>query len=307
MRQSEKMNNDLLRSSAIPDLPSSTPVDLHTHSTRSDGTFSPSELVRYAARKGLGAIALTDHDTVAGIAEAVNTALDENMPEVIPGVELSTEYKGRDIHIVGLFPDWDDPAFAGRLQSFADARIYRNRKMCRLLTQSGYPVSFEELYRRFEDTVIARPHIAQYLVDEGLIGSVEEAFRKLIGDGCPCFVPREKISPREAVEFLLDFHGVPVLAHPLQYHLTDASLDQLVRELTDAGLMGIEVYYPTHKPCDTAALMRTADRYGLVCSGGSDFHGTRKPNLDLGTGYGHMFVPGSLLGPIRACAMRNRQ
>lgn len=290
------------------------PIDLHTHSTRSDGTLTPAELIRYAAQKGLAAIALTDHDTIDGIEEAVQAARslssqdpDALVPEVIPGVELSTEYRGKDIHIVGLFIDWQNREFADRLRGFADARIYRNRKMCSLLTENGCPVSYEDLEAAFPDTVITRAHFAQYLLDRGMISSIDEAFRKLIGDDCPCFVPREKITPHDAVRFLLRFGGVPVLAHPLQYKMSDTELDTLVASLTGLGLDGIEVYYSTHRQADTANLSRIAEKYGLLLSGGSDFHGTRKQNLDLGTGYGHLYVPDTILPPIRERALKRRQ
>lgn len=290
------------------------PIDLHTHSTRSDGTLTPAELIRYAAQKGLAAIALTDHDTIDGIEEAVQATRslssqdpDALVPEVIPGVELSTEYRGKDIHIVGLFIDWQNREFADRLRGFADARIYRNRKMCSLLTENGCPVSYEDLEAAFPDTVITRAHFAQYLLDRGMISSIDEAFRKLIGDDCPCFVPREKITPHDAVRFLLRFGGVPILAHPLQYKMSETELDALVASLTGLGLDGIEVYYSTHRQADTANLSRIAEKYGLLLSGGSDFHGTRKQNLDLGTGYGHLYVPDTILPPIRERALKRRQ
>jgi len=285
------------------------PIDLHTHSTKSDGTYAPCELVRYAQRKGLNAIAITDHDTAEGIEEAVLTAreLGESAPEVIPGVELSTEYKGKDIHIVGLYIDWKNNVFNEKLREFSDARIYRNRKMCRLLTEGGYEISFEALQEAFPDTVITRAHFAQHLLDRGMISSIDEAFDKLIGDDCPYFVPREKITPHDAVDFLLQFGAVPVLAHPLQYKMTDAELCELVSSLCELGLAGIEVYYSTHKPADTAYLSRLADRFGLLYSGGSDFHGSRKKNLDLGTGYGHLYVPETILPAIKEVSARHRK
>ena len=155
------------------------PIDLHTHSSRSDGTYAPGDLVRYAYKKGLSAIALTDHDTVDGIDEALRAARELQskeqdpllgsaaqdalpVPEVIPGVELSTEYNGRDIHIVGLFVDWRNPEFTGKLRAFADARIYRNQKMCRLLTDGGYPVTMEALEEEYPDTVITRAHFGDH-------------------------------------------------------------------------------------------------------------------------------------------------
>lgn len=290
-----------------------SPIDLHTHSTKSDGTFSPEELIRYAQAKGLSAIALTDHDTADGIEEALKAAqmLREEaqgssgisspaVPDVIPGVELSTQYRGRDIHVVGLFIDWRNSGFNTRLREFADARIYRNQKMCRLLTEGGYPVNYEELLSFFPDTVVTRAHFAQYMLEKGFISSIDEAFRKLIGDDCPFFVPREKISPQDGVSFLLEYGAVPVLAHPLQYKMSDAQLCELLTSLCGYGLSGIEVYYSGYKPADTAYLSRLAERFGLLPSGGSDFHGSRKKGLDLGTGYGHLYVPDTLLPPLRA-------
>ena len=292
-----------------------SPIDLHTHSTKSDGTFSPEELIRYAQAKGLSAIALTDHDTADGIEEALKTAqiLREEaqvpsgssspaVPDVIPGVELSTQYRGRDIHVVGLFIDWRNSGFITKLREFADARIYRNQKMCRLLTEGGYPVNYKELLSFFPDTVITRAHFAQYMLEKGFISSIDEAFRKLIGDDCPFFVPREKISPQDGVRFLLEYGAVPVLAHPLQYKMSDDQLCELLTSLCGYGLSGIEVYYSGYKPADTAYLSRLAEKFGLLPSGGSDFHGSRKKGLDLGTGYGHLYVPDTLLPPLRAKA-----
>ena len=292
-----------------------SPIDLHTHSTKSDGTFSPKELIRYAQAKGLSAVALTDHDTADGIEEALLTAqkLREEasessctgsriVPEVIPGVELSTEYRGRDIHIVGLFIDWKNPDFIGRPREFADARIYRNKKMCSLLTEGGYPVNYDELAPRFPDTVITRAHFAQFMLEKGFISSIDEAFRKLIGDDCPFFVPREKISPQDGVSFLVHYGAVPILAHPLQYKMSDDQLCELLTSLCGYGLEGIEVFYSGYKPADTAYLSRLAEKFSLLPSGGSDFHGSRKKGLDLGTGYGHLYVPEILLPPLRAKA-----
>ena len=282
------------------------PIDLHTHSNKSDGTCTPAELVRLASKKGLSAIALTDHDTVDGLPEAMETASalrkkrpELTVPEIIPGVELSTEYQGRDIHIVGLFMDWNNSEFTDKLHAFADARVFRNRKMCSLLTEGGYPVRYEDLKARFPDTVLTRAHFAQYLLDQKKISSIEEAFRRLIGDDCPYFVSREKISPQDAVSFLLKYGGVPILAHPMQYKMSDPELNKLISTLCPLGLSGIEVYYSSHKPADTSYLSKLAEKYGLLLSGGSDFHGTRKKNLDLGTGYGHLYVPDSILPPIR--------
>ena len=245
-----------------------SPIDLHTHSTKSDGTFSPKELIRYAQAKGLSAVALTDHDTADGIEEAILTAqkLREEaaessctgsriVPEVIPGVELSTEYRGRDIHIVGLFIDWKNCGFISKLREFADARIYRNKKMCSLLTEGGYPVNYDELAPRFPDTVITRAHFAQFMLEKGFISSIDEAFRKLIGDDCPFFVPREKISPQDGVSFLVHYGAVPILAHPLQYKMSDDQLCELLTSLCGYGLSGEAARKALTLVQDTAACM----------------------------------------------------
>lgn len=287
------------------------PIDLHNHSTRSDGTFTPTELVKHAREKKLLAFALTDHDTTDGIEEAMNAAasmkqLDPDTPEVVPGVELSTDYNGKDIHIVGLFPDWDTPAFKEEIKNFADARVYRNQKMCRLLQADGYDVEYEKVLALHPDTVLARPHFAQYMMDKGIVSSIQQAFDEFIGDGCPYFVPREKITPQKAVQFLLKFHGVPILAHPLHYKLSDEDLEVLVTTLCEVGLLGIEVYYNNHTPADTEHIAQIAQQHGLLPSGGSDFHGTRKPGIDMGTGYGNLFVPETILPPIREASERLR-
>ncbi len=274
------------------------PIDLHTHSTKSDGTFTPSELVELAVQKGLIAIALTDHDTTDGIDEAICAAKDTGV-ELIPGVELSAEYHGRDIHIVGLYLDYDNDAFRRRIKTFSDDREVRNQKMCARLTADGYPVDYEELRTLFPNTVINRAHIAQVMTEKGITTSISEAFKKYIGDDCKYFIPREKISPVEAISFILEFHGVPILAHPLQYKLTDQQLKTLVCELSAHGLMGIEAYYNNHSPSDTSKIAALAAQYGLILSGGSDFHGARKKDLQLGTGYGRLFVPDTLLAPIK--------
>ncbi|MDO4284900.1 MAG: Cof-type HAD-IIB family hydrolase [Eubacteriales bacterium] len=273
-------------------------VDLHVHSTKSDGTFTPSELVSLALSKNLAAFALTDHDTTDGIAEAVLAARDTDL-EIIPGIELSTEYEGKDIHVVGLCLDYDTPGFQERIHAFADARELRNQKMCDRLCAAGIPVPYDELKKECGEAVVTRAHFAQYMLRHGLISSLPEAFSRYIGDDCPYFVPREKITPHMAVSFILSAHGIPILAHPLQYHLTPGELDTLVSSLKNEGLMGIEVYYCTHTLQQQGEILALADKYGLLASGGSDFHGANKPNLDMGNGYGSLFVSEHLLTQMK--------
>ena len=273
-------------------------VDLHTHSNKSDGSFSPAELVRYAVEKGLSAIALTDHDTTDGIEEALKAAKDREI-EVIPGIEFSSEYEGQDIHIVGLYIDYQSDFFKRRLVNFVNGREIRNREMCRRLTEHGMPVTYEELVAEFPDSVITRSHFAKYLLQHGYTKSLKEAFDRYIGDRCPCFVPRKKITPMRAVEIILKAGGFPILAHPLLYHMSKERLDKLVSQLKEVGLQGLEAVYCTYSPSDEREMRKLANKYELCISGGSDFHGNAKPGLDLAVGYGKLFIPEEILDRIK--------
>lgn len=278
-------------------------VDLHTHSIASDGTYTPSELIDYAVEKGLKAIALTDHDTVDGIKEALNRAsyycAKGQEIEVIPGIEFSTEYQGKDIHIVGLYIDYESEYFKRRIEKFALSREKRNRQMCQKLTDYGVPVSYDELKERFSEGTITRAHYARFMMEKGYIKSMKEAFERYIGDRSPCYIPRKKISPFRAVEILRKAGAFPVLAHPILYGMSASRLEELVSRLKSAGLMGIEAIYSTYTPSDERLIRSIAAKYELCISGGSDFHGTNKVNIDLGIGMGHMFVPETVLDEIR--------
>lgn len=279
-------------------------VDLHVHSTCSDGTFTPEELVDYAIKKGLTAFALTDHDTVSGLDRAINYAeslrhTPVQIPEVIPGIELSTEYQGKDIHMVGLFIDYHQPDFARYLEDFIHSRENRNKKMCALLQEHDIDITYEALLAEFPGAVITRAHFARYLLSHGYIQSLKEAFDRYVGDRCPCFVPREKVTPAQAVELILGAGGVPVLAHPILYHMSDDRLEALVAELKSIGLVGIEAIYSTYNTAEERQIRGLASKYGLKISGGSDFHGANKPKIDLGTGWGKLYVPDEVLEKLR--------
>ena len=273
-------------------------VDLHTHSNKSDGSLSPTELIDYAVEKGLSAIALTDHDTTDGIKEALKAAEGKNI-EVIPGIEFSSEYEGQDIHIVGLYIDYESEFFKRRLINFVNGRVIRNKEMCRRLTEHGMPVTYEELVSEFPDSVITRSHFAKYLLKHGYTKSLKEAFDRYIGDRCPCFVPRKKITPMRAVEIILKAGGFPILAHPLLYHMGKERLDKLVAQLKEVGLQGMEAVYCTYSPSDEREMRKLAAKYELCISGGSDFHGNAKPGLDLAVGYGKLFIPEEILDNIK--------
>lgn len=287
-------------------------IDLHVHSNKSDGTFSPSELVDYAIEKGLAAIALTDHDTVDGLDEIISYAetlrkkqlsdsvqTNKTIPEIIPGIEFSTEYEGKDVHILGLYIDYKSEEFQKPLQEFVNSRILRNEKMCKLLQDAGIDITFEKLQAEFPESVITRAHYGSYLLKYGYIKSMNEAFEKYVGDHCPYFVPREKVTPEQAIDLILKADGVPILAHPPLYHMSDSRLDKLVFRLKEAGLQGIEAVYSTYASSEERDMRRLADKYDLLISGGTDFHGGNKPKLDLGNGYGKLYIDYSILENIK--------
>ena len=269
------------------------PVDLHVHSTRSDGTLTPAELLRYAVKKNLRVMALTDHDTVDGLPEIrEEAAKTENAPEIVNGVELSTDLEGRDVHIVGLFINTEDPGLNEYLKKFKDARDTRNVKMCKALSEGlKFEITYDRLKEAFPGAVITRAHYARYMLDKGVISSMNEAFDRWIGDGKPYYIPREKVRPEDGVELIRRASGIPILAHPVLYKFSSSRLEKLVSDLKDAGLMGMETRYSTYTTGETRQMMGIAEKYGLLESGGSDFHGSNKKDIDLGTGRGSLFIP----------------
>lgn len=281
-------------------------IDLHVHSTRSDGTYTPTELVDYAMKKGLSAFALTDHDTTDGLEEAMAHAKalrdegKEGVPEIIPGIELSSNCSDAEVHVVGLYIDPNNAEFRSYLGDFVASRDLRNTKMCAKLQEIGIPLTTEELYQTFPDCVITRAHFAAWLRDHGYVSNNKEAFERYIGKHGPCYVPREKITPEKAISLILTAGGIPILAHPILYRLSNARLESLVATLKDAGLVGIEAIYSTYEPSEERDIRRLAKEYDLLLSGGSDFHGANKPRIDLGVGLGKLYVPDELLTEIKA-------
>lgn len=275
--------------------------------------MTPTQLVALSVEKRISAFALTDHDTTEGISEAMEAAevhnrmlaeggvpsLSSEQPaiplEVIAGIEFSTEYHGKDIHIVGLYIDYEADFFQQQIQSFVDSRILRNQKMCANLQEAGIDISYEKLQQAFPGSVITRGHYAKYMLNHGYIKSMPEAFERYIGDHTRYFVPREKVTPSQAVQLILKANGLPILAHPPLYHMSDTALDALVSELTDDGLVGIEAIYSTYYQAEERHMRSLAKKYGLCISGGSDFHGATKPGLELATGYGKLCIPEEIL------------
>lgn len=273
-------------------------VDLHVHSTASDGTYTPAELVQLAVSAGLSAFALTDHDTIAGISEAKLAAADCGC-EVISGVELSCDYNGREVHMVGLFIDETDPTLQAELASFNERRIERNKEMVRRLQAEGLAITYEGLLADNHDRVITRGNIAKYLVDHQLVRDNPTVFSRYLGDDCRCFVPREKISPGQAIRIIHAAGGLAILAHPLLYHMNLEQLRDFLALLKADGLDGMEAIYSTFQPGDERNMKRIANELDLLISGGSDFHGSNKPHIRLGTGMGRLFVPYEVLETLK--------
>lgn len=275
-------------------------VDLHIHTTASDGTATPAEVAAMARDLGLAAIAVTDHDTVSGVPEALAAGQALGV-EVIPGVELSADYQGRDVHIVGLYIDPDGPGLTDALTWARDRRAARNEKIVAAMAADGLPVSMEALEAENPGAVLGRPHIAGWLVKNGLAADVPDAFRRWLNRGRPYYLPRERMSLARAAEAIRSAGGVAVAAHPFQYGFDAGALDAFIRTAAGAGCRAVEVWYSEHGPAQRAAAMALAERYGLAPSGGSDFHGSRKPSIRMGTGIdGTLRVPASALDGLRA-------
>ncbi|MBA7692745.1 5'-3' exoribonuclease [subsurface metagenome] len=244
-------------------------VDLHMHSTASDGRLTPEDVVRKSAENGLTVIALTDHDTVDGIAPALVAAKAFPWLKVIPGIEISTDFPDGEVHVLGYFIDYTDPEFATRLERMRHSRQGRAQGMIAKLRDLGIHIEWQQVLEIAGSGSIGRPHIAQAMLDKGYIASIKEAFTKYIGRGGPAYVEREKITPVEAVKLILRTKGLPVLAHPL----TISDPEAMFVELKAAGLVGIEAYYNGYTADEISRLVNLADKYGLIASGGSDYHG----------------------------------
>ena len=271
-------------------------IDLHTHSTFSDGTFTPLQLVKYAEEKGLKAFAITDHDTTEGIKEA--KSIETNV-EVLSGVEISTRYDKKEIHIVGLYVNENDADLNKQLKYYREKRVTRNFEILEKLNSLGVDITIDDVKESCTGDVISRAHIAKALVSKGFVGSYTEAFDRYLGDNKCAYVPRETLNYEESMELITKAGGVPVLAHPLLYKMSDTNLENMMVKLRQKGLKAVEVYYSTHSNSDTQHVMAMANRVGLIYSGGSDFHGATKPKIDMGTGMGKLAVPYEILEKIR--------
>lgn len=268
-------------------------IDLHTHSTCSDGTYTPTELVELAKKIGLSALALTDHDTIDGL-EEFQTAGKACGIETISGIEFAAlweRYHRPEIHIVGLGFDPNHPLFGERMKDIRQSRHIRNLKMCEKLSSIGLHITLEEVAANAGGEIITRAHFANVLLQKGYIKKKEDAFSRYISTGLPGYVEREFLSPELCIRTIKEAGGAAILAHPPLYGLEPEQLKELCRELIPYGLDGIECQYSTYSPAETKAITALAEEMGLLPSGGSDFHGKNKPTIHLGSGKGNLAIP----------------
>lgn len=265
--------------------------DLHTHSTYSDGTCTPAEIISKAEALGLCAVALTDHNTVAGLPDFLAAARDCPI-QAVPGVEISTEYGETELHIVGLFlkPETFDTVET-YLSGFNRKKEESNRTLIQNLNRAGYLLDYDEICRSHPEGTVNRATIAAALLEKGYVGSVNEAFQGVLSKRSGYYIPPERLSAFDAISFLRSIGAVPVLAHPFLNLKTEEALRTFLQAAVPHGLAAMETMYPSFSPEVSDLARRIAREYGLKESGGSDFHGETKPHIQLGTGKGNLAVP----------------
>jgi predicted metal-dependent phosphoesterase TrpH len=273
-------------------------IDLHTHSIASDGSMTPGELVKYAKECGLSAISITDHDTIDGIAEALEYGEVFDI-EVIPGLEISADYK-LEMHILGYFSKLKYANMQQTLLSLRESREKRNPKIVNKLREMGFDISMEEVKREAFGKIIGRPHIAKAMLRKGFVSSIKEAFDKYLSIGRPAYFKKNKLTPKECIKEILNAGGVPVLAHPALLDMDSQELDDTLASLKKDGLVGIEAYYVENNPEDTNKLVKLADKYNFLKTGGSDYHGSFKPDIEIGKGYGNLYIPYKVLEELKS-------
>ena len=268
-------------------------IDLHAHSTASDGTYTPEEVAKLAKTIGLSAIALTDHDTIDGLEEFRKTGNLLGI-ETIPGIEFAALWEKHhrpEIHIVGLGFNPRHPVLQERMKDIKESRDIRNQKMCEKLSSIGLKITLDEVSANAGGEIITRAHFANVLLQKGYIRKKEDAFSRYISTGLPGYVEREFLSPELCIRTIKEAGGAAVLAHPTLYGLNMEQLEELCEELIPYGLDGIECQYSTYSPAETKAITALAEKMRLLPSGGSDFHGKNKPNIHLGSGKSNLAIP----------------
>lgn len=273
-------------------------IDLHAHTTASDGTMSPNDLVILAKKHGIEAIAITDHDTVEGIPEALAAGEREGI-EVIPGFELSVEHNPGSMHILGLLIDHENEQLNESLREIQASRATRNPKIIEKLNEFGLNVSMEEVEKISGGGQLGRPHIAAALIKKRYVRTVQEAFDKYLKKGASAYFERQRLTRGETVDMIHGAGGLVIIAHPGTLGVNGQQLDSLLQELKDVGFDGIEVFYNNHSQVEEDRLMQAADKFGFLISGGTDFHGENKPAIKIGIGYGNMAIPYEVLQEMK--------
>jgi 3',5'-nucleoside bisphosphate phosphatase len=277
-------------------------IDLHSHSTMSDGTDSPTRVVQLAGEAGLAALALTDHDTLDHLPEA-RAAAEAQSLRLVPGCEISCELSGRapgTMHLLVFFVDDAPGELRDRLAALQEARNERNVQIVDALNERGVPITVEAVQAQAGPGSVGRPHIARVLMEAGHVSSIQEAFDVWLGKGRPAYFERDRLEPEDAIELTHASGGVCAIAHPGSLGLDDVELDAFVGELADAGLDGLECEYGAYLPEERAPLHELARRHGLAPTGGSDYHGDNKPGLSVGTGRGDLRVPDDFLTALES-------
>jgi predicted metal-dependent phosphoesterase TrpH len=277
-------------------------IDLHSHSTMSDGTDTPTEVVRLACEAGLSAMALTDHDTLDHVAEA-RAAADARGLRLVPGCEISCELGGRapgSMHLLVFFVDDGPGELQSRLAALQVARNERNVQIVEALNAHGIPITVAEVRAQAGPGSVGRPHIARVLMESGYVASIQEAFDVWLGKGRPAYFERDRLGPEEAIELTHASGGACAVAHPGSLGLADDALDEFAGALAGAGLDGLECEYGAYPPEERAPFYELARRHGLAPTGGSDYHGENKPGLRVGVGRGDLRVPDELLSGLES-------
>ena len=275
-------------------------IDLHVHTTASDGTMRPAEVVRYAQKKGLRAIAITDHDTIEGLDEAIHEGNELGF-EVIPGVELSVDAPTGTMHVLGYYIDPASAELTDKLLILQQARMERNLTIIERLRGLGIPIELSEVKAAPEHGQIGRPHFAHTLVKKGYARNIQDAFDRYLGKGKPAYAEKFRFAPEEAMHFIGTAGGLSILAHPFTLNQPQQKdLEPLIMTLKEKGLEGIEVFYPEHSEGQTKLYRSLAQKYGLLLTGGSDFHGLTKDDVDLGKGYGDVEMTYQLVEVMKA-------
>lgn len=268
-------------------------IDLHIHSTISDGTLTPDEIALKLKDSGLYAFSLTDHDTTSGIPHILESNITKQI-HFIPGIEISCDTQKHEIHMLGYGIDWKNIPLNKKLSSIRHGRLQRNLNMAALFQKDGIPVTLEKLQNGDPDTVITRAHFSRVLIEEGVCKTREQAFRKYLGENSKYYLPKPFLAPEDAISLIQDAGGIPILAHPFQYGFSNLELQKLIEELMSYGLQGLEIYHSTHHIGQITKLRQWQNHYGLLGSGGSDFHGSNKPDIQIGSGRGNLKVPDHL-------------